>query len=91
MRGATVTMYHAGDNSMISADSDGNYRNFELEPYITTTDDFGKIYLYVLTPASSALGTSSQPFQAFSGSAYNTINVNMTCVDSDTFTTLTCN
>lgn len=84
-------MYHEGNNSMISADSDGNYLNFELEPYIATTDDFGKIYLYVVTTASDALGNSSQPFQAFSGGAYNTINVNMTCVDSDTVTSLTCN
>lgn len=91
IRGASVTIFHAGDNSIIKSDRAGNFLGFQTEPHVDTTDDFGNVYLYVLTPASDTLGDSSEPFEAFSGGAYNTINVNMTCVDANTSSPLTCN
>lgn len=86
MRGAQVRLY--AWSGVITTDPLGN--NVQPYPYVTNTDDFGNINFYVYTPLIYNVGTTATDFEAFSGSAYNTIEISMTCTDINTATTNDC-
>ena len=90
VRGTKVTMFHSGDFSIMNSDADGNYRDFQLEPYVATTDDFGHVYVYLWTSPSNIVGSSRNDFEAYSGSAYEVMSISMTCNDVNTTTTEVC-
>ena len=86
MRGAEVRLY--AWSGVITTDPAGV--NIQPYPYVTRTDDFGNVSFYVRTPLIYNVGTTITDFEAFSGSAYNTIDITMTCTDINTTTTTTC-
>lgn len=90
VRGASVLMQHDGDNTMQASDRNGSFLAFQPDPYVATTDDFGNVYVWIRTPASRAVGASVVGFSAFSGSAYQTIDITMTCTDVTTTSATLC-
>ena len=75
-------------SGVITTDALGN--NVQPYPYNAKTDDFGNVHFYVYTPLIYNIGTTNTALQAFSGSAYNTIDITMTCTDINTSTTTVC-
>lgn len=90
VRDATVTMYYAGDGSMISSNKNGDYLQYEFEPYVAKTDDFGNVYLYIIRGGTDRVGEVSDGFEAFSGQAYGNIVTTWTCEDTNTSTEFVC-
>lgn len=90
VRGASVLMQHGGANTMQASDRNGSFLAFQPDPYVATTDDFGNVYVWIRTPASRAVGAAVLGFSASSGSAYQTIDVTMTCTDVNTTSTTLC-
>lgn len=84
LRGAEVRMYSWSGTIL---DLNGVVQPY---PYVAKTDDFGNISFYVYTPLIYNVGTTNTDFEAFSGSAYNTIDITMTCTDINTSTTNVC-
>ena len=90
IRGATVNVFNAGDNTILASDKLGTFGASQLEPFVGTTDDFGNVYVYIFVPLSFAVGESSYDFEAFSGGAFTNMTITTTCDDVNTATATVC-
>ena len=97
----TVTVVNEAGNPLRGTDveihawsglisTDPLFSDVQPYPYNAKTDDFGNVHFYVYTALIPNIGTTNTPLQAFSGSAYNTIDITMTCTDINTSTTTVC-
>jgi hypothetical protein len=90
IRGASVVLFNAGTNTMVSSDKTGSFGSPQNDPYVANTDDFGNIYLYIFAPGHNFVGTRTYDFEAFSGSQRGQMPVSVTCEDTNTATTDVC-
>ncbi len=90
IKGASVNIFNAGSGTILNSDRIGTIGSQQAEPYVTTTDDFGNAYVYILVPGSNAIGAVTYDFRAFSGSAFTPMTVTVTCTDSNTVSTAVC-
>lgn len=90
VRNAIVSLYNAGNGTIRSSDRLGTYLDFQADPYVTTTDDFGNVYIYIYAPTHDFIGTRTYDFEAYSGAAYATMPISVTCDDTNTATADIC-